>query len=200
MNIRIDTNERIIHAAIELFISQGLRKTSMEEVAHHAGVSRVTIYRYYNDRKELVRTVIMRAADVFRRIRESVTNETPKNPAILKNLFQEELGKISNISFLGKFDELRRVYPDLYDEYRAIRKDALDIIFEQLLMTLKRDGLLRKGINETVLRYLFFDTIVNAIENTKFSGLNIPREQIIGTIHEVFLHGIINAKALDRNV
>lgn len=191
MNTQTDTNNKIIRSAIDLFIAQGLRKTSMEEVAHRAGVSRVTIYRYYNDKKDLVRAVIMQAADVFRRISESVTSIIPQNPATIIDLFQKELGELSSISFLGKFDELRRVYPDIYNDYFRIRKDALDSVFEQVITTLKHDGMLREGINETILYHLFFETIIKAIENTEFSELNIPRDEIFRTIREVFLHGII---------
>jgi len=59
---------------------------------------------------------------------------------------------------------------------------------------LKRDGMLREGINETILHHLFFDTMIKAIENTEFSKLNIPRDEILRTIREVFLHGIIGSK------
>lgn len=194
MNTQTDTNNKIIRSAIDLFIAQGLRKTSMEEVAHRAGVSRVTIYRYYNDKKDLVRAVIMQAADVFRRISESVTSIIPQNPATIIDLFQKELGELSSISFLGKFDELQRVYPDIYNDYFRIRKDALDSVFEQVITTLKHDGMLREGINETILYHLFFETIIKAIENTEFSELNIPRDEIFRTIHEVLLHGIIGSK------
>lgn len=194
MNTQTNTNKRIIRSAIDLFIAQGLRKTSMEEVAHHAGVSRVTIYRYYNDKKDLVRAVMMQAADIFRRISESVTSIIPQNPATIIDLFQKELGEFSSISFLGKFDELRRVYPDIYDDYFRIRKAALDSVFEQVITTLKHDGMLREGINETILHHLFFNTIIKAIENIEFSELNIPRDEIFRTIREVFLHGIIGSK------
>lgn len=195
MTTQDQTRERIIRAARDLFIEQGIRKTSMEDVAHGAGVSRVTVYRHYSDRKDLVRAVIMQAADVFLRISAFVDNGAPQSPVVIINMFQTELGRLSGVSLLGRFDELRRVYPDLYDEYRAIRKGALDRIFGRVLDTLKSAGMLRKGINETVLRNLFFDAIVNAIENPEFAGMNIPREQVLGTIREVLLHGIIDARA-----
>jgi AcrR family transcriptional regulator len=195
MTTQDQTRERIIRAARDLFIEQGIRKTSMEDVAHGAGVSRVTVYRHYGDRKDLVRAVIMQAADVFVRISAFVDNSAPTAPDVILGMFQTELGKLNGVSLLGKFDELSRVYPDLFDEYRAIRKHALDSIFSRVLTTLKRGGLLRKGINETVLRHLFFDAIVNAVENPELAGLNMPREQVLGTIREVLLYGIIGPRA-----
>ena len=45
---------RIIQAATELFIRQGYRKTSMEEVARQAGVAKGTVYLYVKTKAELM--------------------------------------------------------------------------------------------------------------------------------------------------
>ena len=57
------TGKRILDTALELLLEQGIRKTSMDEVAERAGVTRVTIYRHFRDKKELVRAVFLRIAD-----------------------------------------------------------------------------------------------------------------------------------------
>jgi AcrR family transcriptional regulator len=191
MTKQTDTEKRIIHAARGLFVAQGFQKTSMEEIAHNAGVSRLTIYRYFGDKKELVRTLFTYAAGIFRRMSESVADETLQNPLMLLNMFQTEMSKLGDASLLGRFDELKRVYPDIFEEYRAIRKNALDAIFDRFVSILKQQDALRKGVNETVLRHLFFDAIVNAIDNPELAGRNISREEILKTVREVFLHGII---------
>lgn len=46
--------ERILLAATELFVQQGYRKTSMDEVARLAGVAKGTLYLYYRNKAELV--------------------------------------------------------------------------------------------------------------------------------------------------
>ena len=45
---------RIIQAATELFIRQGYRKTSMDEVARQAGVAKGTLYLYVKTKAELM--------------------------------------------------------------------------------------------------------------------------------------------------
>ncbi len=46
--------ERILLAATELFVRQGYRKTTIEEVARAAGVAKGTVYLYYSNKAELV--------------------------------------------------------------------------------------------------------------------------------------------------
>ncbi len=46
--------ERILHAAVDLFVRFGYRKTSIDEVAKQAGVAKGTVYLYYSNKAELV--------------------------------------------------------------------------------------------------------------------------------------------------
>lgn len=44
----------ILRAATELFVRQGYRKTSMDEVAQHAGVAKGTLYAYFANKIDLL--------------------------------------------------------------------------------------------------------------------------------------------------
>ena len=61
--------ERIVNAALDLVLAQGVKKTSLEEVAQRAGVTRVTVYRYFRDKKGLVRASVVRWWACSRRLR-----------------------------------------------------------------------------------------------------------------------------------
>lgn len=58
-----DTKERrrrrILQAATELFMQQGYRKTSMDEVARRAGVAKGTVYLYFRTKAELMTQAIV---------------------------------------------------------------------------------------------------------------------------------------------
>lgn len=55
-----DTRNRLLDAASELFAKNGTQRTSMEEVAKLAGLSRVTIYRKFSTKDDLVEHVLLR--------------------------------------------------------------------------------------------------------------------------------------------
>ena len=54
------TGDRILDAALEQFQSVGLRRSSMEDVAKRAGLSRVTIYRRFPQKDRLLEAVLLR--------------------------------------------------------------------------------------------------------------------------------------------
>lgn len=55
-----DTRERLLDAAYELFCRLGIQRTSMEEVARGAGLSRITVYRKFDTKDALVEQLIIR--------------------------------------------------------------------------------------------------------------------------------------------
>jgi AcrR family transcriptional regulator len=57
--------DRILDAAMAQFLDFGLRRTTVEDVAVRAGVSRVTVHRRFGRKDDLVRGVIMREVARF---------------------------------------------------------------------------------------------------------------------------------------
>lgn len=55
-------SERIARAALEQFTDFGIRRTSLEDIARRAGLSRVTVYRNVGGKDEVLRLVMTREA------------------------------------------------------------------------------------------------------------------------------------------
>lgn len=51
------TRERILRAAFERFAHYGFRRTSMEDIAEQAGVSRAALYLQFRNKEEIFRTL-----------------------------------------------------------------------------------------------------------------------------------------------
>ncbi|HKE77266.1 MAG TPA: helix-turn-helix domain-containing protein [Acidimicrobiales bacterium] len=65
------TSSRILDAAFEVFCHMGVQRSTMEDVARRAGVSRITVYRRFATKAvlvdQLIRREIRRYFDQFRR-------------------------------------------------------------------------------------------------------------------------------------
>jgi TetR/AcrR family transcriptional regulator, mexJK operon transcriptional repressor len=53
----------ILEAATTLFLRNGYRGTSMDEIAAHAGVSKQTVYKGFSDKESLFSEIVMGAVD-----------------------------------------------------------------------------------------------------------------------------------------
>ncbi len=59
------TSHRILDAAFQRIAELGLSRTTVEDVAREAGLTRQTIYRYFPSKDDLVRALIMREEERF---------------------------------------------------------------------------------------------------------------------------------------
>ena len=64
--------EQIIEAARKLFYQFGFKKVSMDEIAREAGVTKKTIYMYFNSKEELLKYFIEEEIKEMRQIVEEV--------------------------------------------------------------------------------------------------------------------------------
>ena len=62
---KADTASRILDAAFACFGDQGLGRTTMEDVARRAGITRQTVYRYFPSKDDLVMALVLREEDRF---------------------------------------------------------------------------------------------------------------------------------------
>lgn len=55
----LDKRNQIQNAAIELFLTEGYDRTSMQKIADKAGVSKQTLYSHFNDKGDLFRVCVV---------------------------------------------------------------------------------------------------------------------------------------------
>lgn len=59
------TSARILDAALDRFTTDGVRRTTMDDIASAAGIGRATLYRRFAGRDEVIRAVILREMGRF---------------------------------------------------------------------------------------------------------------------------------------
>jgi AcrR family transcriptional regulator len=67
--------EQIIEAARKLFHKYGFKKVSMDEIAKEAGVTKKTIYIYFNSKEELLKYFIQEEIEKMKSIIEEIENK-----------------------------------------------------------------------------------------------------------------------------
>jgi AcrR family transcriptional regulator len=186
---------RITVAALELILAQGVKKTDLAQVAARAAVTRVTVYRYCGNKQGLVRAVCLRIAAIFRRAAEGRPTDSVCDIDLRLKRLGEELSEMPKGDLLVRLEEIQRLYPDVYAEFRALRQAAVDGIFQQALAAATRERSLRKGLNQEVLKAIFWAAVVGLIENPALVSSNISLAEICTTVTEVFRHGILKSAA-----
>lgn len=116
--------DSILNAAETLFLQKGLENTSMVDIANHAGITKVTLYRYFPDRHPIAFEIAIR---MLRKIFSASRSEG--QALTIENLRQYVMAMIDNYDhikdayrYIGMFDHLYGDhYPsaDLADWYKS---------------------------------------------------------------------------------
>ena len=188
--------ERIIlKKATELFIKYGFKNVTMDEIVNDLGISKKTIYVYYENKSELVEAVIKYLFSEIKIIIEEIKNqnlnpieESFKTFSTVSQLLQDE--KIS-IEF-----QLKKYFPDVYER---INCEKLEILQNTITDNLTR------GINEGVYRISidvdfisrYFLTTITSFKNYDYYEMD-EVDLILGMkqILELYFRSIVTEKGL----
>src|SRR5882762_6822999 len=72
----IETKEKILKGAEDLFVKYGIRSISMDDIARHLSVSKKTLYQHFVDKDELVTMAIQSRLEEQKKIYDEITNES----------------------------------------------------------------------------------------------------------------------------
>lgn len=139
---------RLIDAAEACFSRFGVAKTTLEDIASQAGVSRATVYRYFDGgRDEIILGVVLREAQVFL---DALQRRVERVPDLADAIVE---GMLYTVAAVRKNDHLGLLFaPEAAGHTTSIAgastalfeltTDFLRPIFEQA----RRQGRLREGV------------------------------------------------------
>src|SRR3954467_11553291 len=82
-DLRTGTRERILDATFDALEDFGLSRATVEDVAHRAGLSRQTVYRYFPSKDALIVSLVAREEESFiLGVRDAVEGNDDLGPAI----------------------------------------------------------------------------------------------------------------------
>ena len=156
-----DARNRLVDAAEACFTRFGVAKTTLEDIATEAGVSRATVYRYFEGgRDEIILGVVLREGREFlASLGRRVQREQTLGDAIVE-------GVLYTVAAVRRNDHLALLFaPDVAGHTTSIAgasaalyeltQDFLRPIFEQARIAGQlRDGILSEDAAEFVLRMI----------------------------------------------
>ena len=183
-----NTQDRILQAALDLFLGQGIRKTSLDEVAERAGVTRVTVYRHFSDRQQLIAAAFLQVNAEFDRIRAALAEEPDLDGYLAR--MSSELTSVP-LGFMSGMAELETLHPEIHADLRRGRRRLLSAIFDALYGRAKKEGRLRSGLDKDVVEALFWEVVMTLPESSVLSSRGLAPVEIYETLSGLLLHGLL---------
>src|SRR5512145_1021693 len=177
-----ETQRRILAAALDLFLAQGLKKTTVDEVAAQAGLTRITVYRYFADKGELVRAAFLDIPARLETLRTGLLTASSPNIETSLSRLLTVIGTLPKGDFPHRLEELNRLYPAIAAEFHDRRVTAISAIFDHLFALAESQGRLRTDLNRDVIRAYFVAAVVNVLEYPALNTTNLTAADIFATV------------------
>ena len=181
----------ILEQVGKLYHRYGIKSVTMDDVATHLGISKKTIYDFFNDKEDLVKQVLLFEHEHKCKFLSAI--EDKKFNAI-EELF--EVYKMINSMYRDynpsmEYD-IRKYYPNLFIRIKEIRRKRMYESVYNNLNKGKKEGLFRKEVNSRTIAKLHVFRTENLFDNDIFT----PEELSSFTVfHEIFvyhLNGILS--------
>jgi AcrR family transcriptional regulator len=182
---------RIIHSALTIFIARGIKKSSIDEIAKHAGITRITAYRYFDNKKELVKASLLSVVGIFEYVEKEIRTKRILNIEAALDKIKTGLAILPLGNLISLMEELKRLYPDIYDEVNTRRVTSLTKMFEFYYSNRKQISQLRRDLDPLFVQAFFGDIVVNMINSPTFASLGFTQDEIFNNFKNILLHGIL---------
>lgn len=187
--------ENIISEAIHLFMKNGLRSVTMDDIAKHLGISKKTIYQHFKDKEEIIIQSTSVVFDIENRMMREIENEADNAVEELYNLTLCLRERIKNTSTTALYD-MKKYYQKAWNKYKNFKHD---VIYNSVIKNLNRgmeEGLFRSDINPEVLAQLRIGEIELSFDKDFFQKDKFSLVEIHEQLFEHFTYGILSEKGL----
>ena len=190
VNDDMPTKRRDILMAARKMFAQFGRKTSMDDIAKIAQVSKKTIYNHFRSKEELFRAVVDCDAIILIQVLQNAVRSQPTIRGKLNAYVATKISKLKE--FINFYNVTRETVIDFWPEVHGMLERYTemekDIILDILQEGIRRDELV---ISDPELAAY---SIVLALRGYEASwlnrGLNFDLEQSIGKLLDILFNGI----------
>jgi AcrR family transcriptional regulator len=166
--------QQIVSTARNLFTRFGTRRVSIEEVCREAGVSKMTFYKYFRNKTELVQFILNQIAQqALDRYNGIMEQDVPYSEKV-KQIIQMKLDQTEGLTTEFIKDFVNNAEPEIAEWYQRMVQERM-MLFLNHLRQAQRDGSIRSDLNPEFIVYImnrmiemtYDDNLVRLYESPK---------------------------------
>lgn len=156
--------ETILQKASELFLEQGFKSVTMDDIANELGISKKTIYQYYASKPELVeKTILFINSKISRELAHHLSSDLDSITEMLEA--HRKIDEIFTINKSASIHQLKKYYPKIAQKVRSIHLTQYLNLLQKNLKKGIEQGLYHPDIDIEFSSRFFFSSHI-ALEDT----------------------------------
>ena len=181
--------DQIIIVAKDLFWKHGIKRVSIEEICREANVSKMTFYKHYKNKMELVKYIINQITDVaMLKYREIMDSDIPFSEKVKKTI-DLKLEASQDISNEFYNDYVRHADYEMISFLQQKKNELLGTILKDYAEAQKK-GEIRKDLKPEFILY-FLNQMQEMIKDEQLEKLYDNPQDIIMEFTNFFFYGVL---------
>ena len=189
--------QQIINKARELFWKFGFRRVSIEEICTEANVSKMTFYKHFKNKDELVKYIIDFITGIaMNKYREIMNSDMPFYMKAEKSIqLKMESSDAMSQEFFDDFH--KNASPELREHFNKLVQSNLQTLLNDY-MKAQKSGDVRPDINPKFILY-FLDKIFEICKDENLMKIYKTPQDLITEVTRFFFYGILPRKLNNNN-
>jgi AcrR family transcriptional regulator len=189
----METKDRIIKGAQELFFQYGIKSVTMDDIAKHLGMSKKTIYQFFTDKDEIVQTLASRTQDEHSRNFAAVA-------ASSKDAIDEIIQTMKHMAAMfstmnaNLFYDLQKYHPKSWEQFQQFKEKFMLGLVVNNIEKGKAQGLYRHDVDPMVIARLRIEEVEMGMNPRIFPPDKFNLAQVEIALLDHWMHGICTIK------
>jgi len=189
------TQEKIVVTALRLFLAHGIKKTTIEDVSVSCGITRATVYRYFKDKKYLVRASLIHMVNLINEALADLDRQKNFDTEKSAERIKEAVSVLPRGDLPARVNELKQLYPDIFTEYQDARLASIRDIYRRVFNAVKRDGLtLPSETDWELVQSILSEATLYIAESPLVLSHGMSVGEIYAAILDIMLYGIVGRR------
>ena len=187
----------ILERAVAVYMKYGIKSVTMDDLSQELGMSKKTIYKYFNNKTDLVNAV---TNHVFDSISCGIDHICHLNMNPIDELFSIKRFVMEHLKDEKSSPQyqLQKYYPKIF---LSLKKKQFEVMQECVIDNLKKGielGLYRPNIDLEFISRIYFNGLTGIKDNDMFPLKNYSMKTLLNFYYEYHLRGICTAKGIKQ--
>jgi len=189
------TNQKqeILEVSNKLFMKHGIRSVSMDDLARQIGISKKTIYQYYENKEALVIDIVNLHVE---KEKNEIANILTSSKDAIDQMYQiakmvlRTLGEVSS----GTMFDLQKYYRSQWNKITDLHKKFIFEIIKQNIIRGKKEGIYKAEVNEDIIARLYVEMSYSIVDDDIFPMQEFEQQELYKQAFNYHINGILSAK------
>lgn len=185
--------ETIIYTATELFLNQGFKSITMDDIAQELTMSKKTLYQHYRNKETLIAVVV---DSLFENICTVIDGICALQQNPIKEVYEIKKQVMLHLKdeAAAPMHQLNKHYPKIYKSLKARQFHYMqDCVIDNLKRGLQ-EGLFRPNIDVEFVSRIYFNGVTGIKDSQVFPSTMFAPKDLFDSFLEYHLRGIVTPK------